>query len=1088
MKFHKQLLLIVSLMVLLLPACSPTTPPPLTATAIPTPTPTSTPFPTPSPEDLSTDGDALLRQSDFGGALAAYQKAITTDADYGPAHAGLAQVYLWQAVDYDEALAQAQKAVALAPENMLAHATLAQAQLAHSAPAEAMEAAEQAVDLEPESAFAQSILALAYLMDHQYDSAREAVAQAVTLDPELPEVYYALGRFYRETADFARAHAAYEQAVALEPEFVLWQNALGYLWLQEERYEEAITTFEAVLDIAPDYLPALLGQARISMEQLDYEAAETQLEHVTELYPTSGSVDVEWAYFYIAQEKYDEALEKLQAASAHKSLEQESQRISGYIYFRQDECDQAERQFQDLSAANPRFAAPQIGLGYAKLCQQNESKALEYFRKAVELDPYNVEAQLGMGGAYAQQGRWDDASKSCVEALRLSIAPSEAHRSLGALFTVQQMFDLAEEEYRLALALNPYLQEAYVGLGEALLTQGNIAQAQQMAEEAMALDEENPAARQLLGIANVVNHDMEKGAEILEQVLEDEPDEVVAYYYLGVAHLDLGKYRQAKQDLETFQALAGGDAAQDSHLNYLLATLEQGYSLSDERAIENLQEFAELMLNDVPEIRVEEQEEAGRTLIITQDAGPGDLDQSVLLGETGFLAGISAMVIPQIDPPVPNGLLIEINQWGRTVITACATLADLKDYGYGLSSPEEFGGSLDISFSLTSERTSLAEIESLVSEMRELELDAPASFEINTREELHDRLSQGVDSQPSETSENMEDDEALLVLLGAIEPETDLEKLMVDLYTEQVSGFYDIEEKTLYLLESEEQTALDQIIIAHEYVHALQDYNFGLAPLNDSRSSNDDRQLAFRALIEGDATLSMLLYADENIPLVDMLQVTSDAGGLEQETLDSSPVFIRQISTFPYQSGLEFVAALYQRGGWDEVNEAYAHPPKSTEQILHPERYWEDDTPQTVSITTLDNSWRVLDENTLGELGLQLVLDSHVGPAVAMQATEGWGGDRYLLLQNRNTDAYALAMRISWDDQDEADEFWDLYQTTMRHWLDYTEDVQELTGEVQEHWWISESGCVFATRQDGDIILVFGPDRESVAQLVESLS
>jgi hypothetical protein len=194
---------------------------------------------------------------------------------------------------------------------------------------------------------------------------------------------------------------------------------------------------------------------------------------------------------------------------------------------------------------------------------------------------------------------------------------------------------------------------------------------------------------------------------------------------------------------------------------------------------------------------------------------------------------------------------------------------------------------------------------------------------------------------------------------------------------------------------------------------------------------------------------------------------------------------------FPYQDGLTFVIALYDSGGWAAVDKAYESPPLSTEQVLHPERYREGDTPEKVPLpdlaTELEDDWREAESDVLGELGLRLALAQYVGPAAAMTATEGWAGDRYALLQQGPNGPYVLVMRTYWDDQSEADEFWALYQVYMAHRAGYTEDVEQLVGVVQSRRWLGEESCVFARQDDRYVTVVLGPDKETVDQVLNVL-
>jgi hypothetical protein len=278
--------------------------------------------------------------------------------------------------------------------------------------------------------------------------------------------------------------------------------------------------------------------------------------------------------------------------------------------------------------------------------------------------------------------------------------------------------------------------------------------------------------------------------------------------------------------------------------------------------------------------------------------------------------------------------------------------------------------------------------------------------------------------------------------------------------------------------------------VAHEYVHALQDQNFDLDVLEE-RTANSDQYAALEALVEGDATLAMLLYGDEHMLLYDIFEMISEAGGMESDVLDASPDYIREGEMFPYDEGVQFVAALHDRGAWEGVNEAYQEPPLSTEQVLHPERYRRGDQPQEVALPeiadALGGGWQEVDRDVMGELGLRLFLQEHAGPAMAARPAEGWGGDSYALLRQGPGGPYLLVLQTAWDDQEEADQFRALFQVGMSHRLDYEEEVKMLLGEPEGHWWQGDTNTVFA-RQDGEqVLIVIGPDEETVEAAVEGV-
>ncbi len=1090
------ILLIVCVFSLLLVACNSATPEPPTATPEPTatpaptstplPTPTPTPTPTPDPATFIEQAETRFWQSDLEGAEALYQKALEVQPDYAPAYVGLSRMASWRsATDFEPVLEYAQKAVELAPEDAMAQAALAYAYLMQEEITKALEAAEKAASLDSQNAYVQSILAAAYLADRRYDEAQKAAEAAYTLDSELLEARYTLAQFYKQTADFARARVIYEQTVALQPEFFGVYETLGRFWLLRERYTEAETAFNKALELSPQNMNSLLGLAEICIERHDYESAENWLEkaEASATEAEKAAIHTERGNLYYQKQKYDEALEHLNQALKLRPDDYDARMWIGFVYLGKEECTRAEREFQNLTEAQARFAGAHIGLGFAKLCSGDAAKALTYFRKALQLEPYNASAYRGMGIAYAAQERWEDSDAAYIEAIHLSPAPATLHVDLGRSYLNQEKVDQAEAEYQLARKLNPYSQEALLGLVQIMLNQRKETQALSLAKEAIALDDSNKNAQYFLGLLTVLQGEPQAGAEILKKVLDEEPENTYAHYLTGIAYCEMGRYRDAKKAFETYQALA--DTQQNYQLQNLMSALDKGFKLADDKAIKEMQELFDQFMDDKPEIVIAGTGAATRMMTITIALSAEDLkadNTSQLYRKIGIAAAIAALRVPQIDPPVAGGVLMRYVRSGKPQFTVRAALDDLKRFFYGWTGGQEFVTALEYSRILTSgTQPSLREVERHIAKVRELDFKANVPSEAMTKDELRDRLVEGIDYEEHEALKN---DEAMFELLDLMDPALDLEEVLVDVQTEQTAGFYTPEDDRFYVLETEEQTAADQTVIAHEYVHALQDQHFDLALLDDE-AFDDDRRLAFRALVEGDATMSTILYANDYVPAIDMLNLMASVGGVENEVLETTPMFIQETLAFPYAAGLEFVQALHDRGGWEEVNAAYENPPQSTEQILHPERYWEEDVPVSVTLDDLTNklggTWQELDNDVMGELGLRLILATHAGPALAGKAAEGWGGDRYALLQTG--DAYVTVFSTTWDSDKEAAEFFKLYRTMMEHRPDFVLEVPALIGEMQDYRWLASDNCVYATQEGTKVTILVGTTCAVVEQV-----
>jgi hypothetical protein len=273
--------------------------------------------------------------------------------------------------------------------------------------------------------------------------------------------------------------------------------------------------------------------------------------------------------------------------------------------------------------------------------------------------------------------------------------------------------------------------------------------------------------------------------------------------------------------------------------------------------------------------------------------------------------------------------------------------------------------------------------------------------------------------------------ERLLKGLGLLPSDASLEKLYVSLLTGQVAGLYNPKDKQLYVVSrSGALGPAEKTTFAHEYTHALQDQNFGLAGMNLDAPGEGDRALAHLSLVEGDATLSMTLWQIAHLSQSELLQLLGQS--LDPQvtaSLAGMPAVLRESLLFPYTSGLSFTQGLQTSGGWAAVNAAFGLPPASTEQILHPKKYTSNEAPIHVDIpddlaAKVGVGWTVGLEDTLGEFQLKLWL-ANAGPADATgadAAAAGWGGDRTTILDGPDG-AFAIVIRSEWDTPADAAEF-----------------------------------------------------------------
>ncbi len=313
------------------------------------------------------------------------------------------------------------------------------------------------------------------------------------------------------------------------------------------------------------------------------------------------------------------------------------------------------------------------------------------------------------------------------------------------------------------------------------------------------------------------------------------------------------------------------------------------------------------------------------------------------------------------------------------------------------------------------------------------------------------------------------------------------------IHAHQVAGVYVPEQGQLYVATGQqESSADDQALLAHAYVHALQDQHFDLGAM-DARAATTDAALAVQALVEGDATLSTAFYCYGALSVADWehlaeLIVQAEQPGYGEE-LDLTEAWAR-LQRFPYWEGRRFIYTLFQAGGWEAINSAYTDPPRSTEQVLHPERYLEEqDGPTRVVVpdlsTVLGEGWTMLLQDTLGEFVIGLYLDALLPEETAWRAAGGWDGDTFVVWEHEDR-SRVLVWRTIWDSTAEATEFERalvalIPQRYLPAWP--VDSPRGLAGR----WWETNAGAVYTSRVARYVIFVHAPDVSALANIVEVL-
>jgi hypothetical protein len=326
------------------------------------------------------------------------------------------------------------------------------------------------------------------------------------------------------------------------------------------------------------------------------------------------------------------------------------------------------------------------------------------------------------------------------------------------------------------------------------------------------------------------------------------------------------------------------------------------------------------------------------------------------------------------------------------------------------------------------------EILQQVSHITGLPVKHKVQGEVVSREQIRDYIARRMKDTTS--SEQLRAQEVACIKFGLLPEGFKLEKLLIELLTEQAAAFYDPKTKKIYL---SDWISLDvqKPAIAHELTHALQDQHTDLDNYMDNKTMNQDEQAARQAVVEGEGVLAMMDYmlapmgtkAADMPNLAQMVESASQAETAKFPVFGSAPAYLKDGLMFPYTSGLAYSQAKSKIYGANVYAALLDHPPHSTHEIMHP------DAPAVPAVelqapeipAAARTGYKKLDSNVLGEFDIFVLLKQELNEEVAKAVAPLWRGFRYEVYENA-AGQVLLAHRSQWKDANSAQAFAEAYR------------------------------------------------------------
>ncbi len=360
----------------------------------------------------------------------------------------------------------------------------------------------------------------------------------------------------------------------------------------------------------------------------------------------------------------------------------------------------------------------------------------------------------------------------------------------------------------------------------------------------------------------------------------------------------------------------------------------------------------------------------------------------------------------------------------------------------------------------------LAQADKILQQMSQitgLPIKSPVKKQIINRKEIEKYLVENIHEETK--PEELHAQEALVRALGLVPQDFNLEKFLINFYTEQAAGLYDPKRKTMFIADWSPADTQD-LILSHELTHALQDQSWDLEAYLHGARDDDDATDARQAVVEGEATVAMLQRMTGALGITGLPSLSDLMDEVVHQQFDEfpayshAPYFFRMQATFPYVQGAGFIQTGLEADGWKSLSALFEHPPENTKQIFDPKTYFDHQEFPKIKLPhprALEGNpgLRFLHGNTLGELGYYSLLGQLDSDDEAKSLSPAWVADQYLLYERTDGKGYTLVARVQWASAEAAHQFFRDYSAILTHRFpglvaDKRSSDEELIGSTAE--------------------------------------
>ena len=500
-------------------------------------------------ESLMINGRAYGASGDLSQAEALFNRAISLDPGYAPAHLNLAKVYL-QRNDLQRAEHRLRETISLDKHQFEAYFLLAPMETARGNLEAALQLYLDLAAVEPRQHYA---LFMAGIMQLDLGDFAAASATAERLQrsfPDRAEGSRLQGMLLYRQNNYDDARVALERSLRVE-QHPLTFLFLGLSYYSLERFELALNQFQSALDVSPEFERARVLVALTLLKQNRTDDAITQIQRVVRSNPNNAYARHVLGSAYLAAGQLDRGVAELEAASNLDPSLVEAHLQRGVVRLTQGDIGAGEEDLIRAVHIAPELLNSRLMLVTHYLRQKNYTAAIEAIKEGMTGTEQDALLNNYLAAAYFSQNRPQQAVAALQAAKEANPDYYTPYFNLASYHASQSEYDLALQQFQEVLGRDANNLRALLGSAAVYNVQGR-------GDDLDAVYRRIEATRTEQGFVAAAQYQLRKGdvaavLAVLDRGLQVHGGSMALLEMKGSLHQQRGEFKAAE---EVFARLA----------------------------------------------------------------------------------------------------------------------------------------------------------------------------------------------------------------------------------------------------------------------------------------------------------------------------------------------------------------------------------------------------------------------------------------------------------------------------------------------------------------------------------------------------